>query len=147
MGKYLLTAACVVAIATPLAVSAQTDRRASEPDLSLQQPNVPAETGQRPAVPMGGGGRREGAAASTGSVGILSLDAKPRFREYAIREQKQGFRLQGDIRVGEVVPESVSPLFEIPSEFGAPGQHRYTVLNHRPVLIDPNTRQIVEVIE
>jgi hypothetical protein len=146
MSKYLLTAACAVATAMPLTISAQTSSRPPEAPVSREQPNVPAMTGERTAVPMGGGGRREGAAASTGSVDILSNELKPRFREYAIREQKQGFRLQTDLRVGTVVPESVAQLQEIPAEYGV-GQYRYTVLNHKPVLVDPNTRQIVEVVE
>ena len=146
MGKYLLTAACAVAIAVPLTASAQTSSRPPDAEVSREQPNVPAMTGERTAVPMGGGGRRESAAGSTGSVGVLSNELKPRFRAYAIQEQKQGFTLQTDVRVGTVVPESVAQLQEIPSEYGA-GQYRYTVLNHRPVLVDPNTRQIVEIIE
>jgi hypothetical protein len=131
MGKSLLIAACAVAIAIPVAVSAQTSPG-------------PQPSGERPAVPMGAP-PKDGVASSTSSVGILTGNERPRFREFAIREQKQGFRAQTDVKVGTLVPENVT-LFDVPMEYGA-AQYRYTVLNHRPVLVDPNTRAIVEVVE
>jgi hypothetical protein len=131
MGKSLLIAACAVAIAIPVAVSAQTSPG-------------PAGLGRAPGGPDGRTSQGR-SPSTTSSVGILTGSERPRFREFAIREQKQGFRAQTDVKVGTLVPENIS-LFEVPMEYGA-AQYRYTVLNHRPVLVDPNTRAIVEVVE
>jgi hypothetical protein len=35
---------------------------------------------------------------------------------------------------------------EVPQEYGV-REYRYTVVNDRPVLVDPRTRRIVEVVE
>jgi len=37
-------------------------------------------------------------------------------------------------------------LSDVPPEYGA-REYRYTVVNDRPVLVDPRTRRIVEVVE
>jgi hypothetical protein len=36
--------------------------------------------------------------------------------------------------------------YDVPQEYSARG-YRYTVVNDRPVLVDPHTRHIVEVVE
>jgi Protein of unknown function (DUF1236) len=36
--------------------------------------------------------------------------------------------------------------YDVPQEYGV-REYRYTVVNDRPVLVDPRTRRIVEVVE
>jgi hypothetical protein len=45
-----------------------------------------------------------------------------------------------------VLPESGVTYYEVPAEYNAPG-YRYTYVNERPVLVEPRTRRIVEIIE
>lgn len=132
-------------LAAPLA-HAQDAPAPRGPETTRERPNIPAQTGERPVVPMGGGGRREGAVSTTGSTGILSLDQKPRFREFALREKRSSVRVQDDVKVGLELPREGMQLYDIPPEFNA-GQYRYTILNERPVIVDPATRRIVEVIQ
>ena len=86
--------------------------------------------------------------AATGTVGgILGADDRPRFREYVVRERRPSYRYDNDVRVGVVLPESGVTYYDVPAEYRAPPGYRYTIVNDRPVLIEPRTRRIVEVIE
>jgi hypothetical protein len=38
-------------------------------------------------------------------------------------------------------------LYAIPSEVGVQTQYRYSVVNGQTVLVDPQTRQIIQVIQ
>ena len=79
--------------------------------------------------------------------GILGADDRPRFREYVVRERRPSYRYDNDVRVGVVLPESGVTYYDVPAEYRAPPGYRYTIVNDRPVLIEPRTRRIVEVIE
>ena len=78
--------------------------------------------------------------------GILGVDTRPRFREYVVRERRPSYRDSKEIRVGTVLPESGVTYYEVPAEYNAPN-YRYTYVNERPVLVDPRTRRIVEIID
>ena len=78
-------------------------------------------------------------------VGGLAGDAQPRFREYVVTQSVPSYRYQEDVRVGAVLPSSGVQYYEVPSEYGVT-QYRYTVVNDTPVLVDPGTRRIVQVI-
>jgi hypothetical protein len=45
-----------------------------------------------------------------------------------------------------VLPRAGVATYDVPQEYGVRG-YRYTVINDRPVLVEPRTRRIVEVIE
>jgi hypothetical protein len=45
-----------------------------------------------------------------------------------------------------VLPEAGVTYYEVPAEYHAPG-YRYTVVNNRPVLVEPRSRRIVEIID
>ena len=53
---------------------------------------------------------------------------------------------QEEVRVGAVLPSSGVTYYEVPAEYGV-RDYRYTVVNDRPVLVDPRTHTIVQVIE
>ncbi|WP_156655620.1 DUF1236 domain-containing protein, partial [Methylobacterium platani] len=78
--------------------------------------------------------------------GILGIDTRPRFRSYVVRERHPSYAYDGDVRVGSVLPSSGVTYYDVPAEYGA-GSHRYTIVNERPVLVDPQSRRIVEVID
>ena len=50
------------------------------------------------------------------------------------------------MRVGAILPESGVRSDEVPPEYEV-RHDRYTVVNERPVLVEPVTRRIVEIVE
>src|ERR1035437_8671451 len=81
-----------------------------------------------------------------GVTGILGVDQRPRFRSYVVEQHRPSYRYQGDVRVGAELPEAGVTYYEVPQEYGV-REYRYTVVNDRPVLVDPRTRRIVQVVE
>jgi hypothetical protein len=78
-------------------------------------------------------------------VGGLAGDAQPRFRQYVVTQDVPSYRYQEEVRVGAVLPSSGVEYYEVPAEYGVT-QYRYTVVNDTPVLVDPGSRRIVQVI-
>jgi hypothetical protein len=128
----------VLAVLTwPLAAHAQGTVRGAQEG---------ADQGGRAAGPVGAivGGA---VGAATGTVGgILGVDDRPRFREYVVREGGPSYRYNGDLRVGAVLPERGVTYREVPPEYHVTG-YRYAYVNERPVLVEPRTRRIVEIVE
>lgn len=131
------TAAALLALALPVAAQAQGLVRGAQEG---------AADGSAAAGPIGAivGGA---VGAATGTVnGILGIDTRPRFRSYVVRERHPSYAYDGDVRVGSVLPSSGVTYYDVPAEYGA-GSHRYTIVNDRPVLVDPQSGRIVEVID
>jgi hypothetical protein len=135
--KVLVPAILTAAIAIPLSASAQGVPGGVERG---------AREGERAAGPVGAivGGTVGGVVG--GVNGILGVDQRPRFRHYVVEEHRSSYRYEGDVRVGAVLPEAGVTYYEVPPEYGV-REYRYTVINDPPVLVDPRTRRIVEVVE
>jgi Protein of unknown function (DUF1236) len=106
-----------------------------------------AAAGGRAAGPVGAivGGA---VGAATGTVGgILGVEERPRFREYVIREHRPSFAYRGDVRIGTVLPERGIRFYAVPSEYHVRPGYRYAIVNDVPVIVEPRSRRIVEVIE
>ena len=137
MNNKILTAALFAALTLPIAAQAQGTVRGAEEG---------ANAGGRAAGPLGAivGGA---VGAATGTIGgILGVEDRPRFREYVAREHRPSHVYREELRVGAVLPESGVNYYELPPEYKASG-YRYTIINDRPVLVDPRTRRIVEIVE
>ena len=138
MKKTMLQTSIAVAIlALPFAAQAQGTLRGAVEG---------AEEGGRAAGPVGAiiGGT---VGAATGTVqGILGIDDRPRFREYVVRERRPSYVYREEIRVGTVLPESGVTYYEMPAEYRAPG-YRYTVINDRPVIVEPRSRKVMQIID
>jgi len=105
-----------------------------------------ADEGGRAAGPVGAiVGGTVGAAVGT-VQGIFGIDDRPRFREYVVRERRPSYVYREEVRVGTVLPESGITYYEVPAEYRAPG-YRYTVINERPVIVEPRTRRVVQIID
>ena len=105
-----------------------------------------AERGEEMAGPLGAVvGGAIGAAVGTAN-GILGVDRRERFRIYALGEHRPSVALSGPVRVGTVLPEDGMIYYDVPREFALP-EYSYTVVNGHPVLVEPRSRRIVEVIE
>ncbi|MGH1589620.1 DUF1236 domain-containing protein [Methylobacterium phyllosphaerae] len=88
-----------------------------------------------------------GVGAATGTVGgILGVDERPRFRSYVEGRHYPSYRYREDVRVGAVLPEDGVTYYDVPSEYHVRPGYRYTIVNDEPVLVDPHTRRIVEVV-
>jgi hypothetical protein len=97
------------------------------------------------AVVGGPVGAVVGGAVGAIAGGISDAD-RPRFREYVVREHHPSYRYREDVRVGAVLPEEGVTYYRVPKEYGA-SRYRYTVVNNRTVLVDPQTHRVVEVIQ
>jgi Protein of unknown function (DUF1236) len=49
--------------------------------------------------------------------------------------------------VGKVLPPEGVTFYAIPREFGVPPSYRYAVVNDEVVLVDPVTREIVDLVD
>lgn len=135
--KTLAVATCIV-VSLPLAAYAQGTFRGAEEG---------AAAGERAAGPVGAvvGGA---IGAATGTVGgILGVEERPRFREYVVREHRPSFRYREDVRVGAVLPERGVRLYAVPREYHVRPGYRYAIVNDQPVIVEPRSRRIVEIIE
>jgi uncharacterized protein YcfJ len=135
MTKKILMVSAVLAALAPAAAFAQSSGGAA----------AGAATGAVGGAIVGG---PVGAAVGgvTGAiVGGLAGDAQPRFRQYVVTQDVPSYRYQEEVRVGAVLPSSGVQYYEVPAEYGVT-QYRYTVVNDTPVLVDPGTHRIVQVI-
>jgi len=104
------------------------------------------ERGEAIAGPLGAVvGGAIGAAVGTANS-MLGIDRRERFRIYVVGERRPSFAYAGPVRVGTVLPEDGVVYYDVPSEFALPN-FNYTIVNDHPVLVEPGTRRIVEVIE
>ena len=82
-----------------------------------------------------------------GVDGLLGVDEGPRFHDYVIREHRSSYRHSEDPRVGMILPSAGITYYRVPREYRVSPRYRYTVVNERPVLVDPRTRRGVQVID
>jgi hypothetical protein len=79
-------------------------------------------------------------------VGGIADQQQPQFRQYVVTKQVPSYTYNEQVRVGAVLPESGVTFYEVPSQYKVKG-YRYTVVNDTPVLVDPGSRKIVQVIQ
>jgi hypothetical protein len=110
----------------------------------------PANAGAAAGAAVGGAvgavvGAPVGAAA--GIVGGLTGAMAPRFHHYVMVEHVPSYVWEGhpQVVVGDVLPAEGVTLHPMPPEFGVTG-YEYTVVDNTPVLVEPSTRRIVEVV-
>ena len=101
------------------------------------------------AVTSGVVGGPAGAAvgAGVGAVaGGLSEANRPKFRQYVTTQKRPSYAYKEKVVVGAKLPSSGVTYYEVPQEYGVT-KYRYTIVNEQPVLVDPGTHTIVEVIQ
>ena len=79
-------------------------------------------------------------------VGGISDDRRAGFRTYVTKEKVSSYKYDRDVVVGAELPTSGVRYYEVPKEYGAT-KYRYTVVNDRTVLVDPQTHRVVQIIE
>lgn len=132
-----LFVAVTAASLAPLAANAQGTVRGAEEGI---------HEGDRAAGPVGGivGGAVGAAVGTVG--GVLGVEDRPRFRSYVEEEHVRNYDYAEPVRAGVVLPEDYT-YQEVPERFHVRPGYRYVVINHRPVIVEPRTRRVVEVIE
>ena len=85
--------------------------------------------------------------AAAGIVGGLTGAEAPRFHDYVVEENVPSYTWAEHPRVivGDVLPAEGVTFYPVPREYGVT-QYQYTVVDNIPVLVDPTTRRIVEVV-
>jgi uncharacterized protein YcfJ len=134
MFKKILLASAVLATIAPAAAFAQSGGAAAG-----------AATGAVGGAIVGG---PVGAAVGgvTGAiVGGIADQQQPEFRQYVTTQKVPSYAYREEVRVGAVLPESGVVYREVPTQYNVKG-YRYTVVNDTPVLVEPSTRKIVQVI-
>src|SRR3981081_4194006 len=78
--------------------------------------------------------------------GGIAVEQRPAFREYVIRERVPTYTIPDRVIVGGVLPEAGITYYDVPQTYGST-PYRYTFVNGQPVLVDPRSRRIVQVVE
>jgi hypothetical protein len=78
--------------------------------------------------------------------GIIAEQEVPRFRRYIVEERVPSYAIDTPVRVGTILPDSGVTYYDVPQQYGAT-TYRYTVVNEQPILVDPRTRRIMQVID
>ena len=94
-------------------------------------------------APLGSSAR---ATATAEEKGLISTEMRPRFRTYVVQQAPATFTYSSPVAVGAVLPETGVTYYTVPAEYGVT-QYRYTVVNNTPVLVDPGTRRVIQVIQ
>ncbi len=134
MSKKILLSAVVLAALAPAAAFAQSGGAAAG-----------ATTGAVGGAIVGG---PVGAAVGgvTGAiVGGIADQQQPEFRSYVTTQKVPSYTYREEVRVGAVLPEAGVTYHEVPAEYKVKG-YRYTVVNNTPVLVEPGSRKIVQII-
>jgi hypothetical protein len=137
MHKTLGIAVLAALVAVPLGAHAQGTVGGAERG---------AAEGDRAAGPVGAivGGA---VGAATGTVGgVLGVDDRPRFREYVETEHVRSYDYDQPLRAGAVLPDTYT-YYDVPPRYHVDRTYRYTVINRHPVIVEPRTRRVVEVVE
>jgi hypothetical protein len=105
-----------------------------------------AHEGEHAAGPVGAVVGGVVGAVGGGVAGLLGVDQRPRFREYAIHEHHDSYAYDHAVAVGAILPDGGVTYYDVPPEYGV-RDYRYAIVNDRTVLVDPRDHRIVDVIE
>lgn len=122
------------------------------PAVALAQTNAPggvatgAATGAVGGLIVGGPIGAAVGAVGGAIVGGIVGDQQPQFRQYVVKQAPASYRYEQPVTVGGVLPETGITYYDVPPEYKVQG-YRYTYVNETPVLVDPKTRRIVQIIQ
>lgn len=74
---------------------------------------------------------------------VVVREAPPaEVRTYVMKQQVPSVTYEGDVLVGRVLPQSVETHV-----IDGYGNYAYTVVNERRVVVDPQTREVIQVLD
>ncbi|WP_147023364.1 DUF1236 domain-containing protein [Microvirga aerophila] len=98
------------------------------------------------AVVGGPVGAAVGGIAGAAAGGVLTAEEARRVRTYVAAQQRPSVGVSEQVALGQPVPGRAR-VYPLPTSVGLRNSYGYTIVNDRTVLVDPRTRQIVQVIE
>jgi hypothetical protein len=138
--RVLFYAAVLAALTLPFAAQAQTANEAAGAGAGLATGAVAG------AIVGGPVGAAIGGAIGAIAGGTLSAPQAARVPQYVVMQGAPSAYVQEPIAVGGPLPRTAG-VYAIPVEVGGNTQYRYSVLNERTVLVDPQTRRVIQVID
>jgi len=135
MTKSFVVTGAMLALLLPAAAMAQTGGGAA----------AGAATGAVGGAVVGGPIGAAVGAFGGAIVGSIAEQQQPQFRQYVVTQSVPSYHYAEEVRVGAILPESGVTYYEVPVEYGVQG-YRYTVVNDVPVLVEPDTRRVVQVV-
>ncbi|WP_181703728.1 DUF1236 domain-containing protein [Chthonobacter albigriseus] len=76
------------------------------------------------------------------ALGTVLAPPTPEVQSYVVQQQVPSIAIQEPIVVGQPLPPTVQ-LYEIPQAQG----YTYTVVNNQRVIVDPQTRTVIQVVQ
>lgn len=76
----------------------------------------------------------------------ITVEQRPAFREYVVRERVPTYTVPDRVVVGATLPDTGVTYYDVPQTYSAT-PYRYTVVNGQTVLVEPRTRRIVQVVD
>jgi len=98
------------------------------------------------AVVGGPVGAAVGGVAGAAVGGAITADESSRVRTYVVSQRRPSMQVSGPVEVGQPLPPRAR-YYPIPASVGLQQPYSYTIVNGRTVLVDPQTREVVEIIE
>ena len=88
-----------------------------------------------------------GSSAALADSVIITKDEAPQVQQYIVKQHVEEVTPPGDfqVEVGTVVPDSIEVhVLDVPS---LPKKYDYMVVNGQTVIVDPDTRKIMQVLQ
>ncbi|AZO47914.1 MAG: DUF1236 domain-containing protein [Mesorhizobium sp.] len=83
-----------------------------------------------------------GIGAAAADTVVIAPEQETVIREYVKKQPLASVKLPGvELNVGTALPDTVE-LYEVPDV-----KYRYTVIDNRTVVVDPDTRTVIKIIE
>ncbi|MBB4041985.1 hypothetical protein GGR34_003669 [Microvirga flocculans] len=87
-----------------------------------------------------------GGVAGAAVGGVLTAEESTRVRSYVVAQRRPSMRVTEEVIVGQPLPPRVR-LYSVPPTVGLRNPYSYTIVNDQTVLVDPQTRTVIQVIE
>jgi phage tail tape-measure protein len=138
--RVIFSAVVLAAVALPLGAHAQTAHEAAGAGAGLTTGAVAG------AIVGGPVGAAIGGAIGAIVGGTLSAPQTARVQQYVVMQETPSAYVQDQVVVGAALPRTVNS-YPVPADVGVNTQYQYSVLNERAVLVDPQTRRVIQVID
>ncbi len=73
---------------------------------------------------------------------VVVREAPAEVRTYVMKQQVPSVSYEGDVLVGRVLPQNVETHV-----IDGYGNYAYTIVNERRVVVDPQTREVIQVLD
>lgn len=139
--RFLLSVVTALTIASlPVAAQAQTVEQ------NVGAASSAAAGAVTGAIVGGPIGAVVGGVIGAAAGGTLAAPQAAQVQQYVVTQQTPSMRVQERVVVGGALPQQVE-LYAVPAEMGVRTTYPYSVVNDHTVLVDPQTRRVVQVIE